>query len=39
MEKRMPAANPQKRQPRDHQELSRNNIDSNSSKDLQPDAP
>ena len=39
MEKRMLAANPQKRQPRDHQELLRNNIDSNSSKDLQPDAP
>ena len=35
----MPAPNPQKRQPRDHQELPRNNIDSNCSKDLQPDAP
>ena len=35
----MLAPNPQKRQPRDHQELPRNNIDSNCSKDLQPDAP
>ena len=36
---RMPAPNPQKRQPHDHQELPQNNIDSNCSKDLQPDAP
>ena len=35
----MPAPNPQKRQPHDHQELPQNNIDSNCSKDLQPDAP
>lgn len=30
---------PKKRQPRDHQELQRNKIDSNCSKDLQLDAP